>query len=120
LVKLQITWVRERRENSLVSQPNLKLQFAGASSSNPAQGQEHVQAIVTLKSGRQVDNQVILPEDNLDVPQGKDNGSNEERDVEPSKATPIVEDPPKSFVPKAPYPDRLQAPQNGGKFEDIL
>jgi hypothetical protein len=23
-------------------------------------------------------------------------------------------------VPKAPYPNRLQAPQKGGKFEDIL
>jgi hypothetical protein len=83
--------------------PNQKLEFAGASSSNSTHGPEHVQAIVTLRSGRQVDNQVVLLEENLVVPQGQDSGSNEERDVEPSKATPTIEDPLKSFVPKAPY-----------------
>jgi hypothetical protein len=31
-----------------------------------------------------------------------------------------VKDPPRSFVPKTPYPERLQAPKKGGKFEDIL
>jgi hypothetical protein len=61
-----------------------------------------VQAIVTLRSRRQVDNQVVLLEENLAVPQGQDSGSNEERDVEPSKATPIVKDPPRLVVPKAP------------------
>jgi hypothetical protein len=40
--------------------------------------------------------------------------------VEPSKVTPTVEDPPRSFVPKTRYPNRLQAPKKGGKFEDIL
>ena len=38
----------------------------------------------------------------------------------PSTATPIVKDPLRSFVPKAPYLERLQAPKKGGKFEDIL
>jgi hypothetical protein len=66
-----------------------------------------VQAIVTLRSGRQVDNQVVLPYENPIVPQGQDSGSNEERDAEPSIATPIVEDPSMSFVPKAPYPERF-------------
>ena len=63
-------------------------------------------------------------------------GNKEERDAEPSTATLIVKDPPKSFVPKAPYPERLQAPypeqlqvpyperlqapKKGGKLEDIL
>jgi hypothetical protein len=55
------------------------------------------------------------------MPQGQNSGSNEEGDVEPSKATtPTVEDPPRSFVPKVPYPNRLQAPKKGGNFEDIL
>jgi len=67
-----------------------------------------------------VDNQVVLPEENPTMPHGQDSGNNEERDEEPSKATPIVDDPPRSFVPKAPYPDRLLAPKKGGKFEDIL
>jgi hypothetical protein len=31
-----------------------------------------------------------------------------------------VKDPPRSFVPKAPYPKRLQVPKKGEKFEDIL
>ena len=52
--------------------------------------------------------------------EGEESGNKEERDVEPSTATPIVEDPPRSFVPKAPYLEILQAPKKGGKFEDIL
>jgi hypothetical protein len=76
-----------------------------------------VQSIVTQRSGRQVDNQV---EENPAVQQGQESGNKEKRDVEPSKATPVVEDPPRSFVPKEPYPERLQAPKKGGKFEDIL
>jgi hypothetical protein len=32
----------------------------------------------------------------------------------------VVKEPPRAFVPKAPYPKRLQAPRNGGKLEDIL
>jgi len=111
---------REKRKLHGQPVPNLKLQFVGGSSSNLAHEQEHVQAIVTLRFGRQVDNQVVLPEENLVVPQGQDSGRNEERDGETSKATPTVEDPPKSFVPKAPYPERLQARKIGGKFEDIL
>ena len=51
---------------------------------------------------------------------GEEGGNKEKRDVEPSTTIPIVEDPPRSFVPKAPYPERLQAPKKGGKFEDIL
>jgi hypothetical protein len=98
--------------------PNLKLQCIGESSY--AHRQEHVQVIVTLRSERQVDNQVILHEENLAKPHGQDSGNNEEKEEEPSKATPIVDDPPRSFVPKAPYPDRLLAPKKGGKFEDIL
>jgi hypothetical protein len=34
--------------------------------------------------------------------------------------TPVVKKPPRALVPKAPYPERLQAPRNGGKLEDIL
>jgi hypothetical protein len=63
---------------------------------------------------------VVLPEENPSVPQGQESGNNEERDAEPSKATPIIENHPRSFVPKAPYPNRLLAPKKGGKFEDIL
>ena len=83
-------------------------------------GQEHVQVFVTLRLGRQVDNHVVDPEVDIAGQEGEVSGHKEERDAEPSRATPIVKDPPRSFEPKAPYPERLQAPKKGGKFEDIL
>jgi hypothetical protein len=112
----------EREKGNLPSQPvsNPKLQFHGGSSSNAVHGQEHVQAVVTLRSGRQVDNQVVLPKKNPAAQEGQVRGSIEEKDVEPSTATPTFEIPPRSFVLKAPYPDRLLAPKKGGKLEDIL
>lgn len=89
--------------------PNPKLQCTGESSY--AHRQEHVQAIVTLRSRSQVDNQVVLHEENPAKPRGQDSGNNEETEKEPSKVTPIVDDPPRSFVPKAPYPERLLGPK---------
>ncbi|XP_059435053.1 uncharacterized protein LOC132168007 [Corylus avellana] len=83
-------------------------------------GHEHVQAIVTLRSRRQVDNQVVLPEENPAMPQGPESHNNEARDAESSRVIPIVKDLPRTFFPKAPYPERLQAPKKGEKFEDIL
>jgi hypothetical protein len=87
----------ERKKGKLPSQPvpNLKLQFTDASSSNSTHRQEHVQSIITLRSWRQVDNQVVFPEENPSVPQEQESGNNEERDTEPSKATPIIENPPR-------------------------
>jgi hypothetical protein len=106
--------VKERRESSLVS----SCQTPSCSSSNAVHGQEQVQAVVTRKSERQVDNQVVLPEENPAAQEEQGSGSTEERDAKPSTTT--VEIPPWSFVPKAPYPDRLFAPKKGGKFEDIM
>jgi hypothetical protein len=51
-----------------------------------------------------VDNQV---EENLAVQQGQESGNMEKRDADPSEATPIVDDPPRMFIHKAPYPERL-------------
>jgi hypothetical protein len=65
-----------------------------------------------------VDNQVVLPEENPVAQQEQRSGSTKEKDMEPSTTT--IETPPRSFIPKAPYPDRLLAPKKGGKFEDIL
>ena len=67
-----------------------------------------------------MDNQVVEPDEDLTVLKGEESGNKEKRDDEPSTATPIVEDPLRSFVPKVPYPERLQVPKKGGKFEDIL
>jgi hypothetical protein len=52
----------EREKGKFQSQPvaNPKGQFVIGNTSFPSYGQEHVQAITTLRSGRQVDNQVAL------------------------------------------------------------
>jgi hypothetical protein len=78
----------EREKGKLPSQPlpNPRLQFQWGSSSNAVQGQEHVQAIVSLRLGRQVDNQVVLPEENLVAQQEQGSGSTKEKDAEPSTA----------------------------------
>ena len=78
-----------------------------------------MQAIVTLRLGRQVDTHVEDPKVDTAEQEGEASGNNKERDAEPFTTTPIVKDPPRSAL-KAPYPERLQAPKKGGKFEDIL
>jgi hypothetical protein len=52
--------------------------------------------------------------------EGEESGNKEERDAGLSIATLIVKDPSRLFVPKAPYPERLQALKKGGMFEEIL
>jgi hypothetical protein len=95
----------ERDKGKLPSQAvnNLK---ACENSSN----QEHVQAIVTLRSGKRVDNKVVNPEedDAEEEEQKEEEGDNQkEEDAEPSTITPVVTEPPRALVPKAPYPERL-------------
>lgn len=93
----------EREKGKLPSQPvpNPNIKFHQGSSSNAVQGQEHVQAVVTLRSGRQVDNHVVHPEENLAAQEGRENRSREERGAEPPTATPTIVIPPRSFIPKA-------------------
>ena len=54
---------------------------------------------------------MVKPEADLAGQEREEGNNKEERDVEPSTVTPIVKDPPRSFVPKAPYPERLKAPK---------
>jgi hypothetical protein len=94
-----------------------------ACNSGNSSNQEHVQAIVTLRSGKRVDNKVVNPEKDHaeEEEQREEEGDNQkEGDAEPSTVTLVVKEPPRALVPKAPYPERLQAPRNGGKLEDIL
>jgi hypothetical protein len=44
----------------------------------------------------------------------------EKKDAEPSTVTPIEKDLTRSFVPKAPYPERLRAPKKNAQFAEIL
>jgi hypothetical protein len=110
----------ERDKGKLPSQAvnNLK-----ACNSRNSSNQEHVQAIVTLRSGKRVDNKVMNPDEEQQEKeeQKEEDGDNQkEADAETSTVTPVIKEPPRELVPKAPYPERLQAPRNGGKLEDIL
>jgi hypothetical protein len=110
----------ERDKGKLPSQAvnNLK-----ACSIENSLNHEHVQAIVTLRSGKRVDNKVVDQEvDHVEEEKPKDEEGDDQKegDAEPSTVTPVVKELPRALVPKAPYPERLQAPRNGGKLEDIL
>jgi hypothetical protein len=76
-----------------------------------------------LRSRKRVDNKVVNPKANHveeEDPKGEEGDDQKEGDTEPSTVTPVVNEPPRAIMPKAPYPERLQAPTNGGKLEDIL
>jgi hypothetical protein len=99
-----------------------------ACNSGNSSNQEHVQAIVTLRSGKRVDNKVVNPEDDAEEEEQKEeeeqreeeDDNQKEGDAESSTVTPVVKEPPRALVPKAPYLERLQAPRNRGKLKDIL
>jgi hypothetical protein len=84
--------------------------------------------IVTLRSGRRVDNHVGKPvEDHEAEPttdlarqEEKESDNKEKRDSEPSTVTPIDKDLLRSFIPKAPYPERLKTPKKNAQFAEIL
>jgi hypothetical protein len=81
--------------------------------------QKHAHAIVTLRSGRQVDNLVADPEEIDEAVPATDlarqeetkSDNKEKKDAEPSTVTHIEKDLTRSFVLKAPYPKRLRAPK---------
>jgi hypothetical protein len=100
--------------------PNPKGQFGIGSSSTPTHGQEHVQAVTTLRSRKQVDNQVATPKDSSDTAKEEENQPKPTADVGPDTVIPSVEDQSKMYVPKAPYPERLIAPKKSSKYDDIL
>jgi hypothetical protein len=103
--------------------PSQAMNNPKACSIGNSSNQEHVQAIVTLRSGKRVDNKVVNPEADQaeEEEQKEEEGDNQkEGDAEPSTVTPVMKEPPRALVPKAPYLERLQAPRNGRKLEDIL
>jgi hypothetical protein len=114
--------VGERERGKFPSQPvpNPKEQFSIGSSSTPTHGQEHVQAIATLRSGKQVDNQVATPKDSSDTAKVEENQAKPTADVGLDTIIPSVEDQSKKYVPKALYPERLIAPKKSSKYDDIL
>jgi hypothetical protein len=106
----------ERDKGKLPSQP---MNNPKACTIENSSTQEHAHAIVTLRSGRQVDNHVAElkadheaePTTDLARQEEKESDNKEKRDAEPSTITSIDKDLPRSFIPKAPYPERLKAPK---------
>jgi len=112
----------ERERGKFLSQPmpNPKWQFVIGSTSDPSRGQEHVQAITTLRLGRRVDNQVAMPEEVIEAKKEEESQDKLDKVLGPDTVLPIAKKIPQKFVPKAPFPERLTAPKKGSKFNDIL
>jgi hypothetical protein len=102
--------------------PNPKGQFVIGNSSSSTQEQEHVQSVVTLRSGRLVNNQVSMSvEDDLVRSEKEESQSNPVRVPKHTFCHPIVVEPTtRNFVPRAPFPARLATPKKGAQFGDIL
>jgi len=114
--------IGEREKGKFPSQPapNPKGKFVIGGSSAPSYGQEHVQAITTLRTGKQVDNQVAIPREATEAAKDEENHEKPERDLRPNSVVPIAKESPQKFVPKAPFLERLTTPKKGSKFDDIL
>lgn len=112
----------ERERGKFPSQPvpNPEGQFVIGTTSAPPCGQEHVQAITTLRSGKQVDNQVAMPKEANEAERVEVSHDKPDRDPRPNTVISNAQNCPKKFVPIAPFLDRLAAPKKGSKFDDIL
>ena len=116
------TQMAEREKGKLPSQPipNPRNQCNQASGSS---SHEDVQAIITLRSGKKVNDHVTNPDfvqegaeeneatPNEDLQEQHDAAKNKESPPEPDIS---------DYVPKAPFPQRLQRPKNVGQHNDIL
>ena len=101
--------------------PNLEGQYVVGNSSSSTHGQKQVQAIMTLRLGKQVDNQVAMLEETPKLSEEEESQDKSIRNFEPNTTIPIIMDEiPRKFVHKAPFPERLMVPKKGSKFEDIL
>jgi hypothetical protein len=115
----------ERDKGKLPSQP---VNIPKACITRSAPNQEHAHAIVTLRSEKRVDNRVDEPEAVDEAVPAADlagqeetkSDNNENKDAEPSTVTPTEKDLTRSFVPKAPYPERLRAQKKNAHFAEIL
>ena len=125
------TVVGEREKGTFPSQPvpNPKgqLETRGTSTSGP---REHIQAITTLRSGRQIGTTGQTP--------SEDEESDRSQPMiagEPNRTTSVVEPeshstsdvpgqtvvpPVRNFIPAAPFPQRLQKPKKGNHFNEIM
>ena len=105
--------VGEKERGKFPSQPapNPKGQFNIGSSSNPTHRQEHVKAITTLRSGKQLYNQVATLEEASDTAREEENQAKPITDIGPDIVIPSIEDQSKKYVPRVLYLERLIAPK---------
>jgi len=89
----------ERERGKFPSQPvpNPKGQFVIGSTSGPSHGQEHVQAITTLRSGRRVDNQMAMPEEVTEAAKEEESQDKLDRDLGPDTVFPIAKEIPRDW-----------------------
>ncbi|XP_059451145.1 uncharacterized protein LOC132181939 [Corylus avellana] len=111
---------RERRMFPSQPVPNPKGQFVIGNSSTSTHGQEHLQAITILRSGKQMDNQMVMPKEATGATNEKESMDKPAGDARSDTAIPITVDQPRKYVPKASYPERLMASKKSSKFDDIL
>jgi hypothetical protein len=92
--------------------PNPKGQFVIGKSSSSTQELEHVQSVVILSLGRQVDNKVSMPVEDDPLRSEKEGSqSNLVKVPEPTPFHPIFDNlPTRNFVLRAHFPERLIAP----------
>ncbi|XP_058181219.1 uncharacterized protein LOC131299654 [Rhododendron vialii] len=109
---------KEKFPNQLIQNP--KGQFDISNHSNSTYEHEQVQSIVTLRSGNQVDNQVSMPIENSLGEFEKEERQSPTEVQKSSLPQPPKEPERRSFIPKAPYPERLVAPKKGVDHGDIL
>jgi hypothetical protein len=113
------------RKGKLPSQP---VNNPRACTIGSAPNQKHAHAIVTLRSGKRVDEPEAVDEAVDEAVPAADlaeqgetkSDNNEKKDAEPSTVTPIEKDFTRSFVSKAPYLERLRAPKKNAQFAEIL
>jgi hypothetical protein len=91
---------RERGKSPSQPVPNPKGQFVIGITSAPSHGQEHVEAITTLRSGRRVDNQVAMPEEATKAIKEEENHDKPKRNLVPNTVVPIAKESPRKFFPK--------------------
>ena len=117
--------VVEREKEKFPSQPvpNPKGQFFTNNPTSSTYNQNQVQSIITLRSGREIENQVDVPNDeNMKKVNEEENQEElvENKESSLSKSTKI-ESQVKTFVPKAPYPHRLaNSIKKSSQFGDVL
>src|SRR3954465_2646750 len=121
---------REKGKFSSQTIPNPKTQCSLASSSTP---NEHVHAITALQSGRQIDNNVVNPDFVQEQIEEEDAGNKEvqtkdnppelelpEQENNNSIKEPVPEPDIAKYIPRAPFPQKLEQLKKDSQYGDIL